>query len=459
MRTKLSRYIKYLADKKILIYGLGLQGGGADAVKFFSRYASAVRVTDLKLELDLTPTLEALKNFNLTYTLGQHKKTDILWADIIIVNSDIWNKAPKSPYLRLAFENHKKIETQIGLFLELCECPVIGVTGSKGKTTVTTAIGELLSLAGMKIMVGGNIPDSMTLSRIEETSQLDYAVLELSNFQLRGLHLKKLSPDIAVITSISPDHLISYQDFPSGPMQAYLKDKQAIFKYQLIKDYLLIRSDLKKQSAFLKGLVSQLKVFSKHTIPKNWDLVLSGEHNRENMGAVYLVGKILSLNDGIIKKGITNFSGVKYRLEKIGTKKGITFINDTTATTPSAAIVALKSFPKRKIIWIGGGNTKNLPQKELLKVINHTVKQIILLKGTGTDKLISDFKKLVPSYRDIFLGIYDNLKMAVNDAYKCAKSGDYILLSPGFTSFGMFRNEFERGKLFNQFVKEIIKSK
>lgn len=448
--TKLEEYQKFIFGKKVLIWGLGLQGGGLSSALFFAKNGAHVKVTDLKTESELNNTLDKLQSYPISYRLGSHEQSDFHWADIVVVNQDVFHRAPHSPYLAYLKEHQEKFETEMGLFFKLCEKPVIGVTGSRGKTTTTTVLGDLLLKANKATFVGGNIPQSMNLYHIEEANQCDFVVLELSNYQLHGIEYVKKSPHIAIITSISPDHFVSYASFDD-----YVADKRIIYRYQNEQDHLLIKRNGEFSDQFAQETNSRVSYFDKQTLPGDYQLHLLGDHNRENMGAVYAVAKILEIDDQVIRNSICSFTGVAYRLQKIREIKGISFYNDTTATTPTAAGIALNSFPKNNIIWIGGGSTKKLPVDELVNIIDTQVKKIILLKGTGTEELIPVMEKKCQEFSQRYLGTYDNLKKATEIAYQSATIGDVVLLSPGFTSFGMFVNEFDRGEQFDQIVASL----
>jgi UDP-N-acetylmuramoylalanine--D-glutamate ligase len=305
-------------------------------------------------------------------------------------------------------------------------------------------------------MVGGNIPNAGVLDRVEETQDLDYVVLELSNYQLRGLHLKQISPHIAVITSIYPDHLISYPtDTLEGSMQLYIQDKKAIYAYQDQDDILILKQQQDYFEDFATEAKAQIHYFSQDTLPEDWQLKLIGSHNRENLAAVYKLGKILEIDEKTIKQSLTNFSGVAHRLQVVVQHQGVTYINDTTATTPIAAQTALNSYPKGKIIWIAGGNSKNLPQKDLIETATERAKFIVLIDGDATPKLQKDLLKSTPAQK--ISPIHTSFKEAVREAKRNANFGDTILLSPGFTSFGMFKNEFDRGNQFMDIVAKLAK--
>jgi UDP-N-acetylmuramoylalanine--D-glutamate ligase len=451
---KISKYYQDNKDKKILIWGLGLQGGGISAVKFFSKFTKNIKITDLKTAKQLKPSLNLIKNLNLTYTLGEHKKEDFLWADIIVINQDIFNKASDSPLFNLIKENDKKTETQTGLFFKLCACPIIGITGTRGKTTTTVAAYKLLKNHGFRVMFGGNIPHSHNIDKIEETTKKDYAILELSNFMLHGLHWQQQSPHIAIITSISPDHLASYET-----MSDYIYDKTAVCRYQTKQDFLIIKKDIDYEKNFTKHSQAKIIEFNKFSLPVDWQIQLKGDHNRENLGAICELAHILNIDDAMTQKTLTNFKGVEYRLQIVANQNGVTFINDTTASSPTAAQIALKSFPAEKIIWLAGGNTKNLPLDTLVETAKNQVKYFICLKGDATEGLIKMLKAKIKDWDQKYLGTFTDFKQAIQIAVDRAEKGDHVLLSPGFTSFAMFNNEFDRGDQFNWYLKEILAQK
>lgn len=451
MNLQLSQYKQFIKNKKVLIWGLGLQGGGISSAIFFAQNGARVKVTDLKTEIQLKKSLDKLSDYNIEYRLGHHDQIDFEWADVVVVNQDIFNRSSKSPYLDyLLSKKPNKFETEMGLFFKLCQAPIIGITGSRGKTTTTIAMGGLLKSTGNKVFVGGNIPQSMNLASIEYVNTCDWVVLELSNYQLHGIDYVQKSPHISVITSISADHLVSYDS-----LDDYVSDKKIIYRYQNHKDYLIIKQDGKYSDIFSNESHAKTLYFDSLTLPESWQLQIPGQHNHENLSAVYQVGKLLNINERMIKQSLTNFAGVAYRLENVATINRIVFVNDTTATTPTAAEIALKSFQNREIIWIGGGNTKNLPLDKLVETINTQVKKIILLEGLGSDQLLPLLKRKCADFEGRFLGVFDDFTKAVECAYKQGSDKDVILLSPGFTSFGMFENEFDRGEQFNQIVDKL----
>ncbi|MFH0863648.1 MAG: UDP-N-acetylmuramoyl-L-alanine--D-glutamate ligase [Candidatus Gottesmanbacteria bacterium] len=436
--------------KNVLIMGLGIQGGGVGVARFFAQKGAKVTVTDLKSEDELLPSISSLADFPITYILGKHRADDFKNADLIIRNPDV---SFDSPYLKIARENEIPVEMDESLFLKLCPTRenVIGVTGTRGKTTVTLLIGAILQKAGYHTLLGGNLRGIATLSLLDKISSESKVVLELSSWQLQGLGWSKISPHIAVITNIFPDHLNRYKT-----MDDYIKDKKIIFAYQNYHDFLILNQENGITKELARYTKSKTVWFNKKFIPQKLIDVfrLKGDHNLENLAAAYQVAKILEIDDIKIIDAIRNFSGVNFRLEEVANLDGVTYVNDTTSTMPEATIAALKTYESKSIILIAGGSSKNLKVEELSKEIIKRVKALVLLDGTGTDELVSSIKYKVSSIK--ILGKFSDVKQAILAAKGYAKKGDTILFSPGFTSFGMFKNEFDRGEQFNEIIKQVI---
>jgi len=428
--------------KKVLIMGLGLLGGGAGVAKIFAEIGAKVRVTDLKSKEELLPSLKKLKGLPIKFVLGKHRKEDFLNCDLIIRNPAV----PKdSPFLQEARKRGVKISMDPALFAKFCPVSIIGVTGTRGKTTTASLIYELLKVKSKNILLGGNIRGMATLSLLKKIKDDSIVVLELSSWQLQGFDWEKISPHIAVITNIYEDHLNYYKD-----IKDYIEDKKLIFKYQTEKDFLFLNSKNKIVSNFAKEAKSKVFFFSKRDFPKNWNLKISGSHNLENAACAFKIGKCLDLSILKMRKVFENFEGVEGRLEKIAEIDGITYINDTASTMPVAGIFALRSI-KKPIILIAGGASKNLDLSDFVREIVKGTKAIALLEGTATGELTDLIKKF--GGKNKILGIFDQLKKAVFAAKMVADPGDTILLSPGCASFGIFKNEYDRGEQFNKIVK------
>ncbi len=417
--------------------GLGLHGGGAGVAKFFCRQGARVLVTDLKTKEQLRESLLKLKNLPIKYVFGKHKEEDFMNTDLVIKNPAV----PRdSYYLKIAKKHKIPIETDITIFFKLCKASIIGVTGTNGKSTVATLIhyflkskyelprpkgrgipsGEFFrrtSRRNSNTFLAGNIGRSPLeiLSKINKKSRV---VLELSSFELEDLDK---SPNVAVITSIYPDHLDRYKN-----LKEYIEAKKIIFKYQKNKDILLLNYDNLITRKFSINAPSKLYFYSKEIIPKKdklekfacyiknnnifydkenkpifsiKDLKLYGEHNLSNILAATSIAKILKIPSNNIKKVISNFKGVANRQEFVKEIKGVKYFNDTTATMPEAAIAATKTFSRRfpnsKIVLIAGGQDKNLNYKDLAEKIQKRISCLILLPGTASDKIEKFIKSFI----------------------------------------------------------------
>ncbi|OPL12028.1 MAG: hypothetical protein AVO34_02105 [Firmicutes bacterium ML8_F2] len=464
--------IKDFKDKKVTIIGLGLHGGGVGAAKFFSRAKAKVLVTDLKTKDELAESIEKLKKEPIKYVLGQHRSEDFINADLIIQNPGVRDK---SKYLEIARENNVPIETDIGIFFELCTVPIIGVTGSRGKSTTSVLIARFLKRRYSEVILAGNIRSSalLKLKKIDKDTKV---VLELSSWQLAGLKSHKKSPAYAVLTNLMPDHLDRYKD-----MEQYIRDKRKIFRWQKSDNYLVLNYDDKQVREFSQEAKSKVFYFSQNNqsasdfqgsfvkddkiyfnseeICSLEEIRLKGRHNLSNVLAAVTMAKIHRVPNKSIQKVLSKFEGLEGRLELIGVVRGIEYINDTTSTIPEACLAALRTFPKRNIILIAGGNDKNLEFKELARGIVKRVKAVILLKGNATDKIkkaLDEELNLNNQYLEI-IGPLDSMEEAVAKATEQAEEFErsIVLLSPASSSFSMFRHEFERGEAFNKAVSSL----
>jgi len=462
--------LSFFKNKKITVYGLGLHGGGVGVVKFLAENGVNVIVTDLSSREKLAPSLEKLKGLkNIKYVLGQHRVEDFANVDMVIKNPAI---AWTDKHIKLALEKNVPVEMDSSLFFKLCKNKIIGVTGTKGKTTTAVLTYEILKSAGKNpIKVG--IGQTSVLDKLSLLKKDSVVVFELSSWRLSALGRSKLSPQIAVFKNIMPDHLNYY-----GTMEKYLKDKKYIFANQKPKDFLVINYDDEKLKEISKEAQSQIIKFSYEPLKKSKsvfiddeniylnngidvikliavkNITLAGRHNLSNVmasiGAVYAFG----LSPLEIKKALPNLKGPLHRLEFVQEIAGVKYYNDTTASIPQAAISALAVF-SQPIVLIAGGTDKSLDFENFGKNIAEKVKRVILLKGNATEKLLVQIKKF--ANEDFFqsIEIVDSMEKAVSLARKFAGKGDVVLLSPGATSFGLFSNEFDRGEKFREAVREL----
>ncbi|MFC1700592.1 UDP-N-acetylmuramoyl-L-alanine--D-glutamate ligase [Patescibacteria group bacterium] len=450
---------KDFKNKKITIIGLGLHGGGVGSAKFFSELEAKVLVTDLKSKEELKESIAKLKDYPIKYVLGQHRPEDFINTDLVIKNPAI---PENSRYLQIAKENKVPIDTDIGIFFELCPAKIIGVTGTKGKSTTSALIARFLKRKYSNTFLAGNIRKS-ALEILDSIDKNSFVVLELSSWQLAGLRPHKKSPQCSVITNILPDHLNKYKN-----MESYISDKREIFKWQKSKDSLILNFDDKivrqmadktkkpkifyytKENEFSNAASARKEkiYFNEKEICSFDDIKLKGGHNISNILAAVSVAKLYNISDKDIKQVLGKFQGLNGRLEEIDTIEKVKYINDTTATIPDATLAALSSFPpKKNIILIAGGSDKKLNFEKLALMIVKKVKTLILLDGSATHNLENLDKDLET------IGPFNNMKQAVFEAKDRASENDIVLLSPACASFGLFKHEFERGEQFNQAVK------
>lgn len=417
--------VNIFKNKKVLIMGLGLIGGGVSAVKFFCRQGAKVLVTDLRTKKDLKESIEQLKGFPVKFVLGKHREKDFIWPDLIIKNPAV----PRtSSYLKIARENDISIKNDIEIFLDLFKGQTIGVTGTKGKSTTATLIYLFLKTKYPNVFLAGNIGRS-PLDIVNKTDKKTKVVLELSSFELEDL---RRSPQIAVITTLFEDHLNRYKSF-----KEYMEAKKSIFKYQKKDDILILNKDNIHTKSLAKEAMSKIYFFSE----------------KGTAEAAVKTAEILKVPKNNIKKVLADFKGVPHRQEFIAERNKVKYFNDTSATTPESVILAIETFKKRffssNIILIAGGEDKNLKYKKLAEKIKKNKVILVLLPGTGSNKLEKELKEKIK------ISKAKSMKEAVKKAGMLAKKGDIVLLSPGAASFNLFKNEFDRGRQFIEFVKKL----
>jgi len=462
----MQNYKKQFKEKKITVMGLGILGRGLGYTKFLAECGANLIVTDLKTKKQLATSVRALKKFSsIKFILGEHRLKDFKNRDMIIKSAGV---PLDSIYIEEAQKNnHAKgragipVEMDVSLFAKCApEVKIIGITGTRGKSMVTALVYEILKknekFLKKKVYIGGNVRGVATLPLLKKVKsslpagrQGDILVCELDSWQLQGFGDSKMSPHISVFTSFMPDHMNYYKN----SMKKYFKDKANIFKYQKKNDVLIIRPGVKK--LIPKNLKSKLII------------VKSSNFQEENKACAVAVAKQFNIPDSKITQALKNFKGLEGRLQYVKTVKGVKIYNDNNATTPEATMAGIEalSFPKdglrgispktvfgeinKNIVLICGGADKKLLLDDFVKVVNKYCKAVIMIPGTGTDRLVSSGKVLVTSK------YVKDLNEAVKEAMKQSKKGDTILFSPAFASFGQFNNEYERGDLFLKIIKKL----
>lgn len=439
---------EYFKDKKITVMGLGLLGRGVGDIKFLSEAgAKEIIVTDLKNENDLQESFNELKDMkNIRFVLGEHRLEDFKDRDLIIKSAGVLFD---SIYIKEAEKNNIPVEMSTALFAKFFPGKIIGITGTRGKSTVTHLIYEIIKNEG-KVFLGGNVKGVSTISFLKEAKENDWAVLELDSWQLQGFGTQKISPHIAVFTTLLPDH----QNYYKNNMELYFEDKANIFKFQKEKDFLISGSQVAPLivEKYESVINSKIIVADESKVPEDWKIKIPGTHNKYNISLAIAVAKALEIDMSVVKEAVENFSGVPGRLELVRDYKGIKIWNDTTATTPDATLAGLRALGS-EIVLIMGGADKNLDMTKLFQEIPEHVRALILIPGTGSTRIEGDLIRLGDANVDF--NKVNNLREAINLAVALAPVGGNILFSPGFASFGMFKNEYDRGDQFNELVKNL----
>jgi UDP-N-acetylmuramoylalanine--D-glutamate ligase len=454
-----------LRGKRVTVMGLGLFGGGVGLTRFLVKQGARVTVTDLKKAPQLAPSLKALEGLPLELHLGFHREEDFRNADIVMVNPAI----PKdSSFLNIAQRNGIPLETEMNLFFKLCPVPIVGITGSKGKSTTTALTAAMLQHGNKKVWLGGNIGMGYSLlERVEEMGKGDLVVLELSSFQLEDLGQIRKSPHVAVLTNLAPNHLDRHKD-----MESYVEAKKNIIRYQTDEDYVILNWDDQRLREWAKEARSKVLWYSLHDRPASGaslegdeallkidskkekiDLSgrrLPGRHNLENILAASCAAFVLGVKGKDIEKAIQSFSGLEHRIEFVSEIKGVKYYNDSIATTPESAVAGLKTF-ESPIVLIAGGYDKKIPLESFAQECVKRCKCVILMGETAPTlvELIAKLKE--GTLPEVFL--IPSLENAVKLAEKVACPGDVVLLSPACASYDMFENFQERGKLFKALVR------
>ncbi len=448
-------YFRSLRGKRILVMGLGVSN--RPVVRMLLRYGCDVTGCDKTPREQFDDELRELEALGCKMKVGEGY-LDSLSADIVFRTPGMH---PNIPALKALRENGAEITSEMEVFFELCNCTIFAVTGSDGKTTTTTLISEMLKASGKKVWLGGNIGTPL-LPLIDQIQPTDYAVVELSSFQLMDMHE---SPHIAVVTNLAPNHLDIHKD-----MEEYIQAKVNLFRYQNKDDILIVNADNAITSAFTgngatryfsySGKVKTGTYLEGDTIYRNGtpvlnkkEIVIPGEHNVENyMTAILAVDGFVE--DETIRQVARTFGGVEHRIEFIREKDGVRFYNDSIASSPTRTIAGLKSFPE-KVLLIAGGYDKKIPYDVLGPHIVEHVERLYLCGATGPK--IREAVENAPNYRPGYPEIIEckDLQDATYKSAADAESGDVVLMSPASASFDQFKNFEVRGNYFKALVKEL----
>lgn len=471
------------------MFGFGILGGGLATTNWLIKHGAKVTVTDLKTKTDMAPTLKKIKG-KVLLKLGGHSKKDIESTDLVVMNPDV---SISNEYIKHAFKKGIPVENEATLFFKQAECPIVGITGTRGKTTTTHWINHFLG-AKYRSAIAGNSTEYQFLKIVDRTPRLDWVASEIPSFHLElfgdemskraSSELQRRGPDIAVVTNLYQDHLNRHLT-----MKGYADAKANLFIGQQQGQVLILNADNKWTPYFSKLAKNKSKghvwffsaagklgkkqngVFYRnrsiwyqfdghaHEVieVKNFEKEY-GSHNLENLLASALAAYLAGVTGKEIQSRISTLPQIPFRQEIIFKNKRLTIVNDTTATSPDGAIAAAKRFGGPHTILIAGGTDRDLDFKEWGRIIPKHVlpKNLILLNGTATDKMCA---VLPGRWLDVATRV-ETLTQALDQAIQVAGAvkGSTILFSPGAKSFSRaFRNEYDRGRKFSALVRKEVR--
>lgn len=460
-----------LAGLRVTVMGLGLNGGGLASARFFALAGAEVTVTDRKTESELAPSVAALAGLpGVRLVLGRHELDDFAKADCVIKNPGV--KLEGNEFLEAA----RSIETDVSVFLRLSRAPILAITGSKGKSSTVSALHHGLLALGYRAFLGGNITVS-PLTFLDQTDDSTPVTLELSSWQLADLRGRALlKPRVAVLTPIMPDHQNWY-----GGMEPYVADKKLIYADQGPEGYTLCNRDDEWGPVFARETRARARWYSARPLPPGaegaWlepdgrgmmnavpgakareaaeilpcELAVPGAHMRQNLLNAAQALALFGARTEAIGPALASFRGIEHRLEFFHEWGGARFYNDSAATIPEAVAAAISSFDS-PVLLLSGGTDKGLDFAPLAERAERA-RRILLLAGSGTDKLVS----LLRARGIAFDGPYPDLPSLVRAAKAAVLPGDAVVFSPGATSFGLFKNEFDRGNQFRDAVRDVFR--
>lgn len=455
--NKLDEFKYNVAGKNITVIGIGISN--LPLIKYLVSLGANVTACDRRSAEDLGENYTELEKLGVKFNLGDGYLNN-LSGDMIFKTPGMRYDVPE---LLKAKENGSIVTSEMEVFFEVCPSHIIAVTGSDGKTTTTTLIHKMMTDAGYKTWLGGNIGNPL-LTDTEKMKENDWVILELSSFQL---HTMRKSPEIAVITNISPNHLDMHKDY-----KEYIDAKKNIMLYQNEGDTLIVNADNQVTADIGKSANGAVKYFSRNGMADVYldgniikrgiveilnikDIKIPGMHNVENyMAAIAAVSGLVS-KDVIVNVAKT-FGGVEHRIELVRTLDGVKYYNSSIDSSPNRTINTLRVFPN-KVIMIAGGKDKGIPYDEIGPALAEHVKVLILI-GATSDKIQEALEAEINKTgngKDIEVIRATSYENAVNTARSKAHDGDVVLLSPASTSFDMFRNFEERGNLFKKIVNEL----
>ena len=460
---KLEEFNEYIRFRKVAVIGLGVSN--IPLLDYLYEKKARVTVFDNKTIDDISKEiLDKITTYGFEFSFGANSLENLKGFNVIFRSPSC---LPTKPELKAEAQRGAIVTTEIEMLMEMCPCKMIGVTGSDGKTTTTSLINHILEKAGYNTFLGGNIGTPL-FTKLPEMTPEDIVVLELSSFQLMNM---QVSPQIAVMTNVTPNHLNIHKDYDE-----YIGAKKCIFKNQSEDDILILNYDneiTRNCSAEVKGKViffsSKEKLdngyivdddvikecddkLRKHIVGTK-ELTIRGKHNYENIcAAIAATRTLVDISTAI--EVIKTFPGVEHRIEFVKEINGVKWYNDSASSTPSRTISGLNAFDE-EIVLIAGGADKNLDYTPIAKPILDKVKTLILM-GQTSGKIFDSVKAEEENEnKEINIYMVNSLSQAVILAKRYSVPGQVVLFSPASTSFDMFKNMYDRGHQFKDIVNKM----
>ena len=457
--------MKNWSGKRVLILGAARQG--LALARWLSIHGARVMLSDMHSAEDLRVARESLAEYSIQWALGGHPLELLDSIDMLFLSGGV----PLTlPIIEEAIKRGIPLSNDSQIFMEVVPCKTIGITGSAGKTTTTTLVGNMAKNSyGDKAYVGGNIGDPL-INYVDNMKSDDVAILELSSFQLEQM---TISPNIAAILNITPNHLDRH-----GTMEAYTAAKKHILEFQSEQDTAVLGRDDKGAWSLHDQVKGRMLTFSLHELEEGLNgayyhdgllnlrdgnaylplilrekISLRGDHNVANVLAAFTIGHAAGFPLDAMLEAVEEFRGVPHRLELVRELKGVRWYNDSSCSAPERSMAAIRAFDEPIVLMLGGRD-KNLPWEELMKLANERVDHVVLF-GEAAEKIRKTAESLGLREKRFSLTRADGLHEAIHKAAEVAEPGDVVLLSPGGTSFDEFKDFAERGERFREWVQEL----
>jgi UDP-N-acetylmuramoylalanine--D-glutamate ligase len=428
--------------KRVTVAGLGHFGGQVAVARWLVEQGAQVLVTDRAPADKLRESLKQLDGLPITYLLGEHRLDDFTQADLIVASPAVpW----RNEFLAAARDANVPITTEIRLFIERCPATIVGVTGTKGKSTTSALLGEMLKTRYVT-WVGGNIGRSL-LPELVKIERTHLVVLELSSYMLEHLGGMRWSPHVALATIIAADHVEWH-----GSLEAYVDAKRNIVRFQRPDDIAILNGDDAGSRSLASVTAAQVRHYGLANA-RRFELVLPGRHNQLNAQGAFAAAQVMGVTWDDAQEAIRHFPGLPHRLQLVHERDGVRFYNDSIATIPEAAIAALDAFPPRSVIQIVGGYDHHLPITAMCNAMVERAKAVLCIGATGD--AIADTMSDAPHTAAASVYRCGDLATAVRMARQVAAAGDIVLLSTGFKSYDQFGNFEERGEMFSRLAMDL----